>query len=109
MNWGSRSSSFPPCAMGTANHSAYLPFRDCLFRPFCYLQPTHVNASTHRFMLERTCQDCESRPQDLLTPRRQFITRLGLGFDEQSVTRLVGSGALEPAPKPPPETLYARL
>ena len=49
-------------------------------------------------MLERTCQDCEFRPQDLLNTRRQFINRLGLGFGALSLTSLVGMGLL-PAPE----------
>jgi len=53
-------------------------------------------------MLERTCQDCEFRPQDLLNTRRQFINRLGLGFGALSLTSLVGMGLL-----PAPEALAA--
>ena len=53
-------------------------------------------------MLERTCQDCEFRPQDLFNTRRQFIQRLGLGFGALSLTSLVGMGLL-----PAPEALAA--
>ena len=53
-------------------------------------------------MLERTCQDCEFRPQDLFNTRRQFIQRLGLGFGALSLTSLVGMGLL-----PAPEVLAA--
>jgi hypothetical protein len=45
-------------------------------------------------MLERTCQDCESRPEDLLVTRRQFLNRTGLGFGALSLTGLVGLGLL---------------
>jgi len=48
-------------------------------------------------MIERTCQDCQLRPEDLLVTRRQFINRLGLGFGALSLTSLVGMGVL-PAP-----------
>ena len=53
-------------------------------------------------MIERTCQDCENRVQDLFQTRRQFINRLGLGFGALSVTSLVGMGLL-----PTPEMIAA--
>ena len=28
-------------------------------------------------MIEKTCQDCEQRPSDLLVTRRQFLDRMG--------------------------------
>src|SRR6266536_2447595 len=49
-------------------------------------------------MIERTCQDCQQRPEDLLVTRRQFINRFGLGFGALSLTSLVGLGLL-PAPE----------
>src|SRR6185436_16142763 len=48
-------------------------------------------------MIEKTCQDCEFRPEDYFVTRRQFINRLGLGFGALSLTSLVGMG-LWPAP-----------
>src|SRR5262245_23004144 len=48
-------------------------------------------------MLERTCRDCENRPEDLIFTRRQFLNRMGLGFGALSLTSLVGLGVL-PAP-----------
>jgi hypothetical protein len=45
-------------------------------------------------MIERTCQDCQFRPEDYLVTRRQFINRLGLGFGALSLTGLVGMGLL---------------
>jgi hypothetical protein len=45
-------------------------------------------------MIERTCQDCENRPEDLLVTRRQFLNRMGLGFGALSLTSLVGMGLL---------------
>src|SRR6185436_14677603 len=48
-------------------------------------------------MIEKTCQDCEFRPEDYFVTRRQFINRLGLGFGALSLTSLVGMGLL-PAP-----------
>ena len=74
-------------------------------------------------MIERTCQDCENRPEDLLTTRRQFLNRMGLGFGALSLTSLVGMGLLPPpdagagvdpdsyaplAPRPPHFTPRAR-
>src|SRR5262245_37671868 len=47
-------------------------------------------------MIERTCQDCELRPEDFLVTRRQFINRFGLGFGALSLTSLVGMGLLSP-------------
>src|SRR5437667_379798 len=49
-------------------------------------------------MLERTCRDCENRPEDLIFTRRQFLNRMGLGFGALSLTSLVGLGVL-PAPE----------
>jgi hypothetical protein len=49
-------------------------------------------------MLEKTCQDCQARPEDFFVTRRQFINRLGLGFGALSLTSLVGMGLL-PAPE----------
>jgi len=57
-----------------------------------------ANAHRSKAMIERTCQDCENRPQDLLTTRRQFLNRMGLGFGALSLTSLVGMGLL-PAPE----------
>src|ERR1051325_10432800 len=37
-------------------------------------------ANPPKSMIERTCQDCENRPEDFLATRRQFLNRLGLGF-----------------------------
>jgi hypothetical protein len=48
-------------------------------------------------MIEKTCQDCQFRPEDYFVTRRQFINRLGLGFGALSLTSLVGMGLL-PAP-----------
>ena len=45
-------------------------------------------------MIERTCQDCQFRPEDFFVTRRQFINRLGLGFGGLSLTSLVGMGLL---------------
>src|SRR5882724_8403812 len=47
-------------------------------------------------MIEHTCQDCEHRLEDLLFTRRQFLSRLGMGFGALSLTGLVGMGILEP-------------
>src|ERR1700722_6790364 len=47
-------------------------------------------------MIEPTCQDHEHRPEDLIFTRRQFLSRLGMGFGALSLTSLVGMGILAP-------------
>lgn len=47
-------------------------------------------------MIEQTCQDHEHRPEDSIFTRRQFLSRLGMGFGALSLTSLVGMGVLEP-------------
>lgn len=49
-------------------------------------------------MIEKTCQDCEQRPEDIFVTRRQFLDRMGMGFGALSLTSLVGLGLL-PAPR----------
>ena len=49
-------------------------------------------------MIERTCRDCENRPEDLIFTRRQFLNRVGMGFGALSLTSLVGMGLI-PAPE----------
>src|SRR5260370_19487849 len=46
--------------------------------------------------IEHTCQDCEHRLEYLLFTRRQFLSRLGMGFGALSLTGLVGMGLLDP-------------
>src|SRR5213075_1288057 len=48
-------------------------------------------------MVELTCQDRLFRPEDVILTRRQFLSRLGMGFGALSLTSLVGMGLL-PAP-----------
>src|ERR1700677_5165275 len=47
-------------------------------------------------MIEQTCQDHEHRPEDSIFTRRQFLSRLGMGFGALSLTSLVGMGILQP-------------
>src|SRR6185436_18181959 len=47
-------------------------------------------------MIEKTCQDCQLRPEDVILTRRQFLNRLGIGFGGLSLTGLVGMGLFEP-------------
>jgi hypothetical protein len=47
-------------------------------------------------MIEPTCQDHEHRPEDSIFTRRQFLSRLGMGFGALSLTSLVGMGILAP-------------
>src|SRR5580698_8376996 len=47
-------------------------------------------------MIEQTCQDHEHRPEDSIFTRRQFLSRLGMGFGALSLTSLVGMGLLAP-------------
>lgn len=49
-------------------------------------------------MIERTCQDEQFRPEDVILTRRQFLNRFGMGFGALSLTSLVGMGLL-PAPE----------
>src|SRR3954453_2349774 len=49
-----------------------------------------------RLMIEQTCQDHEHRPEDSIFTRRQFLSRLGMGFGALSLTSLVGMGILAP-------------
>src|SRR6185436_10644069 len=46
-------------------------------------------------MIERTCRDCENRPEDNFFTRRQFLNRVGMGFGALSLTSLVGMGLLD--------------
>src|SRR3989442_14551385 len=50
-----------------------------------------------QFMVELTCQDRLFRPEDVILTRRQFLSRLGMGFGALSLTSLIGMGLL-PAP-----------
>src|SRR6185436_19525066 len=47
-------------------------------------------------MIEKTCQDCQLRPEDIILTRRQFLNRLGIGFGGLSLSGLVGMGLFEP-------------
>jgi uncharacterized protein DUF1501 len=49
-------------------------------------------------MVELTCQDKQFRPEDVMLTRREFLSRLGIGFGALSLTSLVGMGLL-PAPE----------
>jgi hypothetical protein len=60
-------------------------------------------------MIERTCQDCQFRPEDFFVTRRQFVNRLGLGFGALSLTSLVGMGLLPPPDARAGEDSYSPL
>ena len=45
-------------------------------------------------MIEKTCQDHQQRPEDIILTRRQFLNRFGMGFGALSLTGLVGMGLL---------------
>ena len=55
-------------------------------------------------MVELTCQDRLFRPEDVILTRRQFLSRLGMGFGALSLTSLIGMGLL-----PAPDTMGADL